>query len=284
MHRSRSPPRVSEEERVLQSLAAVRKGKRGADTYISEGLEVPASLIRRREQVERRFTEIETGVFRPRRDQQVLPDLSDSEVGSQVAEVIVIESSSEEERDPRSVPRSQRPPEPAGPPPGWAPASSSSRSSGFVSPRATVRVTSSNPLLRRLAEPASPEYKVIPIKWNILSAGVDIRPRELPAKLHHSLVFSIDWHGVLDIKRSVGRPRPVKPAIPYTLLAAYRERLERLKQLGVWLLINCCTNSPWFKNSVHSLADSYPNLFDFIVTTKSRRGEGGKFCALNHII
>ena len=125
--------RVSEEERVLQSLAAVRKGKRGADTYISEGLEVPASLIRRREQVERRFTEIETGVFRPRRDQQVLPDLSDSEVGSQVAEVIVIESSSEEERDPRSVPRSQRPPEPAGPPPGWAPASSSSRSSGFVS-------------------------------------------------------------------------------------------------------------------------------------------------------
>ena len=138
---------------------------------------------------------------------------------SQVTETIVIESSSEEERDPRSVPRSQRPPEPAGPPPGWAPASSSSRSSGSVSPRATVRVTSSNPLLRRPAEPASPEYKVIPIKWNNLSAGVDIRPRELPAKLHHSLVFSIDWHGVLDIKRSIGRPRPVKPAIPYALLA-----------------------------------------------------------------
>lgn len=159
MHRSRSPPRVSEEERVLQSLATVRKGKRGGDTYhrqlkgaclrllrfllqkilsccngiISEGLEKPASLIRRHEQVERRFTEIETGVFRPRRDQQVLPALSDSEVDSQVAEAIVIESSSEEERDPRSVPRSHRPPEPAGPPPGWAPASSSSRSSGFVS-------------------------------------------------------------------------------------------------------------------------------------------------------
>ena len=75
----------------------------------------------------------------------------------------------------------------------------------------------------------------------------------------------------------------MKPAIPYTLLAAFRERLERLKQLGVWLLINSYTNSPWFKNSVHSLADSYPNLFDFIVTTQSRRREGGKFCALDDL-
>lgn len=150
--RSRSPISDSEATGALQALGVARRGKRGGKSYKrilkgaclrvlrailnqlfsvvcsyeDQGLAVPSNLDRRRNQLEVRIQEIIAGDL-PHRDQPVLPQLSDSDIDSELKEEVWISSDEGEQGRHQEEPSasassgSRRPPEPAGPPPGWRP-------------------------------------------------------------------------------------------------------------------------------------------------------------------
>lgn len=95
------------------------------------------------------------------------------------------------------------------------------------------------------------------------------------------LILSIDWHQVLDICRTTGGN--IHPDEPYTLIERYRRKLVQIKQHDsrIVLVVNSYTCAPYYRDSVHSLAQKYPGLFDHIVTTSDRTSRGGKAQALS---
>ena len=232
---------------------------------------VNSSYFRRREQAEERLRQVLEENWLPRRDQPLLELAEEEELESEIGEVVDI-SSDEEEGATRSA-------EPSG------------ASGAIVSSLAGVRVTSSNPLIRRASSSATlatsaaaaDPIPYVSKPWGNLIRGVSVRPGDCQFRFHHSVVISVDWHQVLDVKRSSSRFAE-RPDPSYSLLDCYRWKLESLKRQGAVLIINSYTCSAWYKSCVHSVAERYPGLFDLIITTSKRTGVGGKLWTLCQLL
>eukprot|EP00438_Fugacium_kawagutii_P004929 Skav217268 [mRNA] locus=scaffold47:1631308:1631835:- [translate_table: standard] len=98
------------------------------------------------------------------------------------------------------------------------------------------------------------------------------------------MLMSIDWHQVLDVCRT--RAGDIRPSQPYTLIARYKGKLIQVKAFDprILLVINSYTCVPYYRDSVHGLAQTYPGLFDHIITTSDRTSRGGKAHTLGTFI
>ena len=209
------------------------------------------------------------GGWLPARNQPLLESLNrDPEEDSEIAETIVL---SETESEDPSGPQERE-----------------DISGVWQGGRYTsVRVTSSNPLLRR--GPASSSRgsssstpRTVVEQWDQLHQGTWITPSDSRVKVSDRVVVSIDWHQVLDIKRqSQGN---IRPSPPYTLLPEYEGWIRELKSKGVVVIVNSYCCSPAYRDSVQSLIAKYPGLFDYVITTTKRCEEGGKLWALQSIV
>ena len=102
-----------------------------------------------------------------------------------------------------------------------------------------------------------------------------VRQGNCQLPLHQSVVISIDWHQVLDVKN-----HPLDLCADrvqtHSIFDFYCWKFEALKQQGAVFIINSYTCSAWYISGVHSVAERHPGWFDLVTTAGAGTGVGGK--------
>ena len=232
-------------------------------------------MIQRADQAWAVRQRIRDNQWTPTRFEVLLPrlDTEEDEVESIVAETLAASSESEGEALPVVEPffDQQFAAGPARP-------SSASAPSRPVILQATPKIrAAAKPSSHRRAVPASETVDLD----RLYRLGIQLAP-QVTQKFHGKVIFSIDWHQVLDCIR-LSSALTIRP-IGYQLVREAQQALQQLRDTfdDCIIVINsyCCSEP--FRAGVASVFGQ-TNLVDICITTTDRTGVKGKLAALGAI-
>ena len=232
-------------------------------------------LIQRADQAWVARQRIRDNQWTPTRFEVLLPrlDTEEDEVESIVAETLAVSSESEGEALPVVEPFFDQ--QFAA---GRVRPSSASASSGPAILQATPKIrAAAKPSSQRRAVPASETIDLD----RLHRLGIQLTP-QVTRKFRGKVIFSIDWHQVLDCIR-LSSSLTIRP-LGYQLVREAQQALQQLRDTfeGCIIVVNSYCCSPAYRAGVASVFGQ-TNLIDVCITTTDRTGVKGKLAALGAI-